>query len=184
MWSLKGKKILLVDDYGEMRSMLSGYGADDITSAATGEEAIEMIGNRRFDIILCDYNLGDGKDGQQVLEEVKHRGYLSYPTLFIMITAESTAFMVIGALEYQPDEYLSKPVTATVLQARLQKLMEKKEGLQPIAKALESRDHTRVIELCYSSNRSLPSMALMSPPMTGWPGFTARTTTRKRPSMF
>lgn len=152
MWSLKGKKILIIDDYGEMRSMLrkmlSGYSADDITSVATGEEAIDMIGNKRFDIILCDYNLGDGKDGQQVLEEVKYRGYLSYSTLFIMITAESTSFMVMGALEYQPDEYLSKPVTATVLQARLQKLMEKKEGLHALAKALENKNHLKVIELC------------------------------------
>lgn len=152
MWSLKGKKTLIIDDYGEMRSMLrkmlGGYGADEITSAATGEEAIEMIGGKRFDIILCDYNLGDGKDGQQVLEEVKHRGYLSYSTLFIMITAESSSFMVMGALEYQPDEYLSKPVTATVLQARLQKLMEKKEGLHTLARALENRDHARVIALC------------------------------------
>lgn len=152
MWSLAGKKILLIDDYGEMRSMLrkmlSGYGAEDINSTATGEEAIELIGHNRFDIILCDYNLGDGKDGQQVLEEVKHRGYITYSTVFIMITAESTAFMVMGALEYQPDEYLSKPVTATVLQARLQKLLEKKEKFQALSKALENRDHAKAIEQC------------------------------------
>lgn len=152
IWSLKGKKILVVDDYGEMRSMLrkmlGGFGADDITSAATGEEAIAMIGNKRFDIVLCDYNLGDGQDGQQVLEEVKYRGHLPYSTIFIMITAESTAFMVMGALEYQPDEYLSKPVTATVLQARLQKVMEKKEGLLPLSRALENKDNAKAIELC------------------------------------
>ncbi len=152
MWSLAGKKILVIDDYGEMRAilrkMLSNFGADDITTITTGEEAIVAIGEKRFDIILCDYNLGDGKDGQQVLEEVKHCGYISYSTIFIMITAESTAFMVMGALEYQPDEYLSKPVTAIVLRTRLQKLMEKKDELLTLSRILESKDYAKAIEEC------------------------------------
>ena len=70
IWSLEGKKILIIDDFAEMRStlrgMLASYGANDISMASNGEDAVDMICRKNFDIILCDYNLGDGKDGQQV----------------------------------------------------------------------------------------------------------------------
>ncbi len=152
LWNLKGKHILVVDDFAEMRSMMrsmvAAYGADLITQARNGEEALEKMEQQRFDIILCDYNLGDGKDGQQVLEEAKHRALLPYSTVFIMVTAENTQEMVMGALEYQPDAYLSKPVTKTVMQARLQKLMEKKESMQRISTAIEYKEYAKAIKLC------------------------------------
>lgn len=152
LWNLKGRTILVVDDFPEMRSMLRSmltmYGADTIEQARNGEEAIERMQARRFEIVLCDYNLGEGKDGQQVLEEAKHRDLLPYDTTFVMVTAENTSEMVMGALEYQPDAYLSKPVTKTVLQARLKKLLDKKVLLTPVARALAQQDYNKVIRLC------------------------------------
>ena len=152
LWSLKGTTVLVVDDFPEMRSMLRSmlamYGADVIEQARNGEEAIERMQAQPFEIVLCDYNLGDGKDGQQVLEEAKHRDLLPYDSTFVMVTAENTAEMVMGALEYQPDAYLSKPVTKTVLQARLRKLLEKKAQMAPVARALAAQDYNKVIALC------------------------------------
>lgn len=110
LWNLKGRTILVVDDFPEMRSMLRSmlamYGADTIEQARNGEEAIGRMQARRFEIVLCDYNLGEGKDGQQVLEDAKRRDLLPYDTTFVMVTAENTPEMVMGALEYQPDAYL------------------------------------------------------------------------------
>ncbi len=152
LWSLKGKKVLIIDDFAEMRSslrnMLLSYGADEITTAATGEDAVLHLCQHNFDIILCDYNLGDGKDGQQVLEEAKHRNRLPYSTVFIMVTAENTLMMVMGALEYQPDEYLSKPFTQSVLQRRLQRQLDKKETLKPLSRALKQKNTPKAIALC------------------------------------
>lgn len=152
LWSLKGKKVLIVDDFAEMRSslrnMVSAYGADEITTAATGDDAVSYLCEHDFDIVLCDYNLGDGKDGQQILEEAKHRNRLPYSTVFIMVTAENTLMMVMGALEYQPDEYLSKPFTQAVMQRRLQRQLTKKEDLKPLAAALEQKNTPKAIEIC------------------------------------
>lgn len=152
LWSLTDKKILIVDDFPEMRSlmrsMVTAYGAVDIELAIDGEEAVKAMESKRFDIILCDYNLGDGKDGQQVLEEAKHRNLLPSSTTFLLVTAESTSQMVMGALEYQPDGYIAKPVTKTVLQARLRKLLEKKDCLRDIDSALDLRQYDRVIACC------------------------------------
>ena len=69
---------LIIDDYQEMRSIfrdiLRSCGADvkRISMAASGSEAISLIKKTQFDIVLCDLDLGSGKNGQQVLEEAKH----------------------------------------------------------------------------------------------------------------
>lgn len=152
LWNLNNKSILIIDDFPEMRSlirsMVRAFGAQNIEQARNGEEAVEALAAQRFDIVLCDYNLGDGKDGQQVLEEAKHRNILPFTTVFVMITAECSSQMVMGALEYQPDAYISKPVTKTVLQVRLKKLLEKKDSLREINTALDKKLLGKALELC------------------------------------
>jgi len=152
LWSLKGKKVLIIDDFAEMRSslrnMLTPFDVTDISMANNGDDAIELISQHIFDIILCDYNLGEGKDGQQILEEAKLRGQLPYSTVFLMVTAESTTFMVMGALEHQPDDYLTKPFNANILQKRLKKVLDKKSNLKELSLALHEDNKSLAIELC------------------------------------
>jgi CheY-like chemotaxis protein len=117
--------------------MLAAYGAADIRLAKNGDEAVTALQAERHDLVLCDYNLGDGRDGQQVLEQARHRGLLPRCNLFVMVTAENTADMVMGSLECQPDGTLSKPVTRATLQVRLRKLLEKREELLDIYEAAD-----------------------------------------------
>lgn len=152
LWSLSDKSILIIDDFAQMRSMLSfmlkNYRPGAVQQAANGKEAIEKIKNHKFDIILCDYNLGPGQDGQQILEEIRHLRLMPFNTLFIMITAENTNKMVMGAAEYTPDDYLAKPINKNILISRLQKLLVKKQHLTPLSDALEHNDSSKAIECC------------------------------------
>jgi CheY-like chemotaxis protein len=74
----RNKRILIIDDVAEMRSSIrsqvSSLGVEQTSVAATVRDALEMIKNNRFDIILCDYYLGGGTDGQQFLEFLRSRG--------------------------------------------------------------------------------------------------------------
>jgi len=152
LWSLKGKNILVVDDFPGMRSMLrsilSSYNPEFIAEATNGEEAIQQLEDHHFDIILCDYNLGEGKDGQQILEEAKAKELIPYSSIYIMTTAENTSEMVMGAIEYKPDNYLSKPFTREVLIARIKRLIESKASLKKISEAVQQRDYVLAAEYC------------------------------------
>jgi len=152
LWSLKNKYILIVDDFAGMRTMLRNmlapYRPEHIAEANSGEEALKLIQEHDFDIILCDYNLGLGKDGQQVLEEIKERELLPYSSIYVMTTAENTSEMVMGAVEYSPDDYLSKPFTKEVLIARLKKLIKRKSSLKKISVATQQRDYEAAINFC------------------------------------
>ena len=152
LWSLKGKSILVIDDFPGMRSMLrsilSSYNADYIEDCSNGKEAINKLENHHFDIVLCDYNLGEGKDGQQILEEAKAKELLPYSAIYIMITAENTPEMVMGAIEYKPDDYLSKPFTKEALIARIKRLTESKNRLKKISDAAQQRDYVLAVKHC------------------------------------
>ncbi|MCU7865384.1 MAG: tetratricopeptide repeat protein [Candidatus Thiodiazotropha sp. (ex Lucinoma borealis)] len=148
---LENKTYLVVDDYGDMRSMIKNMliacGAKDITLAVNGAEALACMASQRFDVVLCDYNLGSDKDGQQVLEEAKHRHLIGLGTVFLMVTAENAREMVMGAVEYQPDSYLTKPFNKDLLNARLEKLIVKKQDLLEIEQAIEKHEYTRAINI-------------------------------------
>jgi tetratricopeptide (TPR) repeat protein len=136
---------LIVDDYGDMRgvlrNMLQSFGATRIDSVANAKDAIAAIENKRFDVILCDYNLGPGKDGQQILEEIRERRLIGAGTIFVMVTAENTRIMVMGAVEYEPDSYLTKPFTKDLLGQRLERLLNRKADLLGIERAIENKDY-------------------------------------------
>ena len=160
LWSLGDQSILAVDDFREMRSMMremcTGLGATDITLCSNGEEALEKLAGRPHTIILCDYNLGAGKDGQQVLEEARDRKLINQATLFVMITAENAISQVMGAVEHQPDTYLSKPFTKGELQARIRKLQDKKAVFKGIAKAADRQQSQQAIALCDQQLKAYP----------------------------
>lgn len=150
--SLKTKKVLIVDDFFNFRltvkNMMRSLGILFIDDAASGEDAVKLMAVRRFDIILCDYNLGPGKNGQQVLEEGKFRGYINSSTIFIMLTAENTTEMIMGAIEYKPDDYLMKPFAREVLVNRIKNIAAKKLNLRDIETAITENDFNRAIHLC------------------------------------
>jgi len=146
------KNCLIVDDFPEIRGSLSrmikSFGAKHIETAANGAEAIKLCQNKSFDIVLCDYNLGAGKDGQQVLEEVRFLRVLPMTSLFVMITGESSREMVLGALEYQPDDYITKPYTQASLRLRLDKAILRHQALLHIKRSISLANHNRALEQC------------------------------------
>jgi DNA-binding response OmpR family regulator len=147
------KKFLIVDDFSDfrssVRSMLRDLGVKDVDTADTGEQALKMCAAKRYDFILHDFNLGDGrKNGQHVLEDLMVDKLLSRECVFIMVTAENTQAMVMSALEWEPDAYLTKPFNRAGLAQRLEKLVQRKTLLKPILQALDRNKPADVLAAC------------------------------------
>lgn len=148
----ESKRCLVVDDLTEVRAaykrMLKSFGAREIDSAATGDQAMQLVENHQYGIIICDYNLDESKDGQQVLEELRHMQLLKYTTLFVIITAETSREMVLGAIENQPDDYITKPISQKMMRMRLDRALLKHEELYQIKSAMDSKSYSRAVKLC------------------------------------
>ncbi len=144
-------KILLIEDFADYASaviaMVTAMGCNHIDHVSSAESAIQKCREITYDLILSDYNLGEGKDGQQVFEELRHFKIIPDDTCFIMITAEKTASMVMAALESRPDSYLAKPFNRQLLKSRIDKSLAKKEKFKPIKKAINQKKWSKASEL-------------------------------------
>jgi tetratricopeptide (TPR) repeat protein len=151
-FSLKQANTLIIDDFQGMRTMLRDFvrlmGVTRIDTASNGKDAINQLGNNKYDIVICDYNLGAGANGQQVLEEAKLRKLIGVSSIWVMVTAEKTTDMVMGAAEIKPDDYLLKPISQALLQSRLEKLILRKQSMCDIEVALHARDYNAAIAQC------------------------------------
>lgn len=145
------KSFLVVEDFEGMRGILRGLlgraGATRIDFAASGGIAQAMLEKQRYDAVLCDLHLGQGKNGQQLLEEARQRNLLAPHAVWIMISAEKTPEMVTGMAETRPDDYLIKPITETLLYTRLLRQMEKKARLAPIELAMRDHEYLKALRL-------------------------------------
>ncbi len=128
--------------------MLRSVGVKHIDTAATGEQAMEFCENHEYGLILCDYNLDESKDGQQILEELLYTQLLKYTTLFIIITAETSREMVLGAIENQPDDYITKPISQKLMRTRLDRALLKHEDLYKIKSTMDTLEYDKAVALC------------------------------------
>jgi tetratricopeptide (TPR) repeat protein len=146
------KRYLIIDDFVGIRQLLReslrNLGAKHIDQAASGGEGMMLLAKTRYDVVLCDYNLGDGKNGQQVLEEARLRNLILPSSVWLMVSAEKSVESVMGAAEHQPDAYLIKPITEGVLLTRLNRVWVKKQIFREIDQAYADKDYLRAARLC------------------------------------
>jgi DNA-binding response OmpR family regulator len=101
-------EILLVDDEPRILHMTSkalentGY---LVTTATNGEDAIELLHSRNFDLVITDINMGQ-TSGISVLKKAKE---LNPETKVIIMTGNIDVKLVIESLRLDADDYLLKP---------------------------------------------------------------------------
>lgn len=100
--------ILVVDDERSMREFLQilldreGY---EITLAASGENAFDVLQKKRFDLVVTDIKMKD-IDGLEVLRRTKE---ISPESIVIMISAFATAQTAVEAMKEGAYDYIPKP---------------------------------------------------------------------------
>jgi tetratricopeptide (TPR) repeat protein len=162
---LRDKTGLLIDDNAEMRSavriQLADAGLEKCDQARNVKEAVDRLTFGRYDLVVCDYNLGQGADGQQLLELVRRKRILPLSTAFMMITGETGYEQVSTAAEFAPDDYLLKPFTSGTLRTRLERILDRKEALKPIHKHMgEKGDRAKALAACDEVIAAQPKYAL------------------------
>lgn len=152
MTPLKGKNALVVDNAlatrRALQDQLSQLGARAVVFAGSVGEVEQHFQTREFALIVCEYQLEGDRNGQQLLEELRVRKQLPYSTAFMMVTGERSYSNVIAVAEFEPDDYLIKPFTASIMAERVVRIFNRKNRLEKAYKAMFEERYSDVPALC------------------------------------
>ncbi|HEU4851497.1 MAG TPA: tetratricopeptide repeat protein, partial [Telluria sp.] len=148
---------------GSLQNMLNVLNISKIEYAVSAGTAIRALGKKSYDIILCEYDLGngqdDGQDGQQLLEDLRHHRLIGMLTIFIMITSEGVYSKVVSAAELTPTDYILKPFTVDMLNGRIARALERRAAFVPTYVLIGQGDLRAAIRSCAAGEVATPRYA-------------------------
>ena len=121
------KKILVVDDDVDICTLLSRYLAKkgfDAATAHTGSQALDLLKKNKFDLVLCDFRLGD-LDGSEVLTKIKE---LNPEMPVIIITGYSDIKVAVNVIKSGAFDYVTKPLLPDEILLTINKALETAEN--------------------------------------------------------
>ena len=164
MNELDGLSALIIEPHAGMRAtihnMLNLCGLEKIDHAASSGNAIKHLSLKTFDLILCEYDLEGGQDGQQLLEDLRHHKLISLSTMFFMVTAEGNYSKVVSAAELAPTDYILKPFTADRLLERIARALDKRNVFMPVYQFMEVGNQRDAIAACIEGVKTHPRYAI------------------------
>lgn len=145
--------ILLVDDEAQFlevtRMFLERGRGIQVTTATSGDQALEILQTRKFDAIISDYAM-PGINGIEFMKQVKSLGD---DTPFIIFTGKGREDIVIDALNFGADLYLEKGPDP---RAQFSDMMQKIRGM--VSVRADIRGRTEMVGILTSIMRRFPGM--------------------------
>jgi two-component system response regulator HydG len=126
------KRILIIDDDMDMCNLLGrflGKKGFETEAAHNGNKGIAKFKESKFDIVLCDFRLGD-KEGREVLKEIKQ---IDPQAIVIIITGYSDIKTAVDVIKAGAFDYITKPLIP-------------EEVLNVIGRALQQQSETGMTE--------------------------------------
>ena len=123
--------ILIVEDHDRLREQLGQLYEQEgyrVTTAASGEEALQMLAEQKFALVVSDVKM-PGLDGFELARQVREK----YPdTDIILITAFGNIRQAVDAMKLGASDYITKPFQPEVIRIVSEKLFEKRRLLEEV----------------------------------------------------
>ncbi len=168
------ERILIVEDEEDILELVRFNLAKEgfaVTGALSGEEALEIVKEGPWDLVLLDLML-PGIDGFAVARHLKNDAALAHVPI-IMLTARTEESDMVAGLEIGAEDYITKPFSPRVLLARIRAVLRRgamvgKETEEPVIQRdellIDVRRHCvkvgeKPVELTYSEFELLSFLA-------------------------
>jgi two-component system NtrC family sensor kinase len=134
---MRTHKILVADDSNieadRIRQVLGALGRAEVTLVEDGAQAVRQCKNARFDMVLCDYEM-PGLNGLQVVRVLRSSwSRLELPIL--MLTVRDDVQTKVESFRHGANDYVTKPIQAEELLARVRAHLDLKSALEENIKA-------------------------------------------------
>ncbi|MBZ0276008.1 MAG: response regulator transcription factor [Anaerolineae bacterium] len=130
--------VLVVDDDGAVRYSVSktlqriGY---QVNEAASGEEALELIAQQEFDVVLTDIRMPPGISGVDLLRRIKD---IAPDAIVILLTGYASLGTAVESLRLGAHDYLIKPSSSQDIRRSVTQGVERARSLKRRRNLLDS----------------------------------------------
>jgi len=145
----QAKRLMIVDDDMEMRTLLAEYFRRlgfDVAEKESGMAALQTATTDRFDCFILDVAMPE-MSGLELLKKLRERG-IETPALFL--TAHDLLDDKVAGFEAGADDYLAKPFSPRELEYRIEALLRRKS---PPAKAGAEEERMEIGDLVVDKRR-------------------------------
>ena len=125
----QAKKLMIVDDDVEMRTLLAEYFRRlgfEVAEKESAAMALQAVTTDRFDCFILDVAMPE-MSGIELLKKLRERG-IDTPTLFL--TAHDLLDDKVAGFEAGADDYLAKPFSPRELEYRVEELLRRGQGIK------------------------------------------------------
>lgn len=153
--------VLIIDDEDSLRYTLTRVlraSGCQVSSAAEGQEALQMISNVAYDLVYLDIHL-PGKSGLEILQSIRR----TYPDLpVILLTAHASLQSALEAIRLGATDYLVKPIDPEVFVARSRVILEE-QAIERYKRQLREQIAALRTELRTLEDQSAPASPELFP---------------------
>jgi tetratricopeptide (TPR) repeat protein len=159
-------EVLIIDGQSLVHSVVRGAlldaGIGKVQSAHNAYSALRLCQVTHFDMILIAFDVKSDKDGFNLLEEMKFKGYITKTTCVVFLSADTSKGLVNCVVEMEPTDFWVKPLDRSKVEKRIHQIITIEKKLYSLRYCYDQGEFPTVI---YYAERQLqdPSLALYYP---------------------
>ncbi|MEP1383451.1 MAG: response regulator [Paraglaciecola sp.] len=141
-----------------VKAALIDAGIKKIQSAHNAYAALRLCNSTKFDMVLIAFDVKSDKDGFNLLEEMKFKGYIKKTTCVIFLSADTSEGLVNCVVEMEPTDFWVKPLDQSKVEHRIQQLLMIEQKLYALRYCFEQEEYATAI---YYAERQLQDETLV-----------------------
>ncbi|GAC19867.1 response regulator [Paraglaciecola arctica] len=159
-------EVLIIDAQALVHTVIRGAlldaGIKQVKSAHNAYSALRLCQTTRFDMVLIAFDVKSDKDGFNLLEEMKYKGYITKTTCVIFLSADTSQGLVNCVVEMEPTDFWVKPLDRSKVIKRIHHILTIEKKLYALRYYFDQNEYPKVI---YYAERQLedPSLTMYYP---------------------
>lgn len=142
-----------------LKSLFYSIGLSYTRGASGANHALSEFRQQQFDIVIIAFDLNTDKDGFNLLEELKFKGFIKKSTTVIFLSADTDPELVNSIVELQPDDFWTKPLDHRKVKDRVISILNCRKLLHKPFYCADHKEYSRAI---YHAERGLKQPKLKS----------------------
>jgi AmiR/NasT family two-component response regulator len=159
-------EVLIIDGQALVHTVVKGAlldaGIENVKSAHNAYSALRLCQATRFDMVLIAFDVKSDKDGFNLLEEMRFKGYITKTTCLVFLSADTSQGLVNCVVEMEPTDFWVKPLDRSKVKKRIHQIITIGNKLYALRYCFDQGEYPTVI---YYAERQLkdPTLSLYYP---------------------